>query len=418
LGGTSGIKTLPDAWGDIEYLTASYSFLFTTNDGRFATTPTADQAIPSGVSHFIIYPSGIDYYSVFALMHSYPGERATNIDPSGVYLDANGLPTLRLCFNKPVDVATLNGTSDFCFGRGVTIMRRNVLGDPFVPEVDLSASGTWDALLWQATFTFNSNQVFQPNEEIEVTIPSNIYATDGTSLGTGSSFYFTTRFDPLYAGASHVRAFLGQWTGDVPDDTINRLIHSNSILAVWYSVGRPAAMQPFRTLRYYIYPLLAYRPAFNVDPITGPPEFVKRFVLYKTCLDIMRAKYLGIMDGIFLGGGPGAAKTLADLHVVEGGGSIYASTIGPIIEWLDGIPGKQEGEVKYWLGWITGTNKWKPPVGFAWGINDPRTPHRRSSFIDDKAGYPGFSGQKDPYTNRFGNIWPNTPWRQRSSHDD
>jgi hypothetical protein len=381
VGGEDGVKSLPDAWGDVQELVGNYRFTFTTNDGRFLTPPTV--TIPSGVPTDITYPSGVTYSTIFAVRSTTPANAQWGLDPSGVYLDSNGDPTLKICFNKPVRLSSITGSGELCDPHGITIISQDVLQDPFRPIVDLSSTGIWSSVLWQATFTFDNNQVFEPNREITVTIPSTVTATDGSTLAADYSFYFTTELDPLYVGVNHVRLMpVGPMISDIPDDTILRIIHSNSILANWYSAGRPAVIQPFTSNRYTGSEVTVTRPAFTVDPVTGPPEYVKRFVLAKTWYDLLRAKYNNYIDGIMLGGGPGAAKALDDLKITQGGGSIYASTVGPIIESLEGNPKKGiKGEIQDWLDYITGAAKWKPALSFVWGLNDKTKPQGRTNFI-------------------------------------
>lgn len=237
-GANMGVHTMPDAWGNVQYLASNFQFTFITNDGRFFTVPV--QPIPSGVNPNILYPSGISYSTPFAVDHTIPCNRQGYIDPSGMYLNVSGLPTITICFNKPVDVASLNGSGEFCYSLAATVTGEDVLQDPYVGMQDYTPSGMWSAIQWQATFTFDNNTMLYPNEQITVTLPSNISATDQTSLGAPYSFYFTTEYDPYYVGVQQVRLDIGNLIADIPDDTIARLIHSNSILANWFSSGRPS----------------------------------------------------------------------------------------------------------------------------------------------------------------------------------
>jgi len=382
-GGVNGIRTLPDIWGEIYFLN-NYSWNFTTNDGRFLAPPVIIG--PSGVT--TIYPSGVSYATQFAVTSTTPANRQSQLDPSGVYLDINGDPTITICFNKPVDLGSIVGSGALCASDPITIFKENILQDPEVPNamypIDLTTSGTWSSILWQAKFTFNSNGVFLPNEAIKVKIPSTLLSTDGTSMGTEYDFYFTTRYNPFYIGANRVRLRLGTIIDDVPEDTINRLIYMNSQLANWYSFDYRNEIRPFVTTRVTGFEAIVIRPSFNLDPVTGlPPLYVLKYVEAKTMLDLLKARYFGLMDQLFLSGGPGASKMLADLRVSEGNGSIWAATIGPLVQMLEGDgTGKVKGEVKYWLDWITGANKWTSPLRAQWGRFDPLSNPRRSAFID------------------------------------
>lgn len=383
-GGPNGIRTLPDVWNDIYFLANSYSWNFTTNDGRFFTPPLIIG--PSGLN--VIYPSGVNFDTQFSVMSTTPANKQSQLDPSGIYLDLNGLPTLTICFNKPVSLGSIVGSGELCAMDPIRIFKENILQDPEFPNamypIDLTTSGTWSSILWQATFEFNSNGIFLPNEAINVQIPSTLMATDGTSLGTEYDFYFTTRYSPFYIGANRIRLRAGSLIDDIPDDTINRLIYMNSQLANWWSFDFRNEIRPFVTTRVTGFEAIVIRPSFQLDPVTGlPPLYVQKYVEAKTLLDILKARYFGLMDQLFLSGGPGASKMLADLRVAEGNGSIWAATIGPLVQMLEGDgTGKIKGEVTYWQDWITGKNKWTSPLRAQWGRYDQLSNPRRSAFID------------------------------------
>lgn len=382
-GGINGIRTLPDIWGEIYYLN-NYTWSFTTNDGRFFEPPVS--IAPSGIN--VIYPSGVNYGTQFAVTSTTPANRQSMLDPSGVYLDINGLPTLTICFNKPMSLGSILGSGELCASDPITIFKENILQDPEVPSamypIDLTTSGTWSSILWQAKFTFNSNGVFLPNESINVHIPSTLMSTDGTALGTDYDFFFTTRYNPFYIGAARVKLRLGSIIADIPDDTINRLIYMNSQLANWWSFDYRNEIRPFVTTRTTGFEAIVIRPNFQLDPVTGlPPLYVQKYVEAKTMLDLLKARYFGLMDQLFLSGGPGASKMLSDLRVSEGNGSLWSATIGPLVQMLEGDgTGKVKGEVKYWQDWITGANKWTSPLRAQWGRFDPLSNPRRSAFID------------------------------------
>jgi len=390
-GGENGVYTDADIWGDVEYLATNFRFTFITNDGRYYTP--SGETVPDGVPEDIIYPTDVSYSTTFAVTRYIPANRESNIDPSGVYLNTDGVPEITICFNKPVSISGLEGGNDICAEPGVSIVMRDVLGNPFVPEVDLTSYGDWSVILWQAKFIFGSNNIFAENREIEVTIPSTLTSTDTTSLEESTSFFFTTRYNPLYVGAKQVQLTLGRLVAGIPDDTINRIIHANSILADWYSDGRRAMIQPFLS-DLYDGTTSVIRPVFTVDPITGAPEYVKQYVLAKTCLDILRARYLGLVEGLFLSGGPGASKALDDLRITEGsGGSMYSATVGPMIQKLEAGYTVQ-GSVAYWKAYITGKHRWKPGNAVEWGANDTTIPPKRTTYLQragtEQAGTTGF----------------------------
>jgi len=53
----------------------------------------------------------------------------------------------------------------------------------------------------------------------------------GNLLGSDQYFAFTTSYDPLYCSVTKIRLAIGPYIKDIPDDTINRRIFENSILA-------------------------------------------------------------------------------------------------------------------------------------------------------------------------------------------
>lgn len=381
LGGTAGVRSVPDVWGDCDILDENYQFTFITNDGRFLVPPA--EAEPTGVPSGILYPPGVDYWTAYSIRSTQPADGTFNLDPSGVYLDSSGNPTILLCFNKPVAISSLTDSVS-CSGGPVSIISRDVLGDPFSPIHDLTSSGSWTSVLWQAIFTFSDNREFDYNQEVTVSIPSTVRSTDGTYIGTGYEFTFLTEMDPYYVGVEHVRLQpVGPYITDIPDVTIAKIIHSNSILAYWLGHGRGDVIQPWISTRYTGQEIAGFsRTGFTVDEETGPPEHVKRYVLAKTWLDLLKAKYLGYTAGIMLGGGPGGSKALDDLKISQGSGDIYKSTIGPILEQLEGNPRNGiKGEVQKWEDYVTGRAKWVPALRAQWGLNDSTKPPKRTSFI-------------------------------------
>jgi hypothetical protein len=368
---TDGILcTREDVYGPVP-LRANYSFYFITNDGRFAVVPSG---IVNPASVGVTYPSGVTYDTPFALLSVRPDHRETNIDPSGVYLDGAGNPTIRICFNKPVDILTIDpDISGICLNDGITVTMRDVDWDPYVPTIDLVSSGYWDVLLWQATLRMDHASGLGFNREVEIYIPSTVAGLDGTTLGTNYTYYFTTQFDPLYIGANRVRLALGEMLNDVSDDTLNRLIHVNSLLANWYSNDYKVMIQPFESDDIKVSELSVIRPSFTVDPVTGAPLYVKEYVLAKTMLDILKAKFLGEIDGILVGGGPGASKSLADLKITQGGIDAWRSTFGPLIDMLEDDK-KRQGSVAYWKSYITGEARMVFGLMAVWGQSDATAP--------------------------------------------
>lgn len=79
-------------------------------------------------------------------------------------------------------------------------------------------------------FTALDNQLFV-NDLVTVSIPSGIYATDGTYLESEYEFEFMTTTNPSYTNTRKVRLEAGGFLGSVEDDTIQTSILEASIEA-------------------------------------------------------------------------------------------------------------------------------------------------------------------------------------------
>lgn len=63
----------------------------------------------------------------------------------------------------------------------------------------------------------------QENRLIVVRLRGVLADTEGALLTTAWTTHFSTHFDPLYAPANRIRAEIGRFIADIPDDTINQL---------------------------------------------------------------------------------------------------------------------------------------------------------------------------------------------------
>jgi len=80
-----------------------------------------------------------------------------------------------------------------------------------------------------ATISLSLGAILTPsrpvaNRIIHISVEG-LLATDGSSLTGSIEFYYTTRFTPLYSSAMRVRLLAGEFLSEVPDDTINQIIH-------------------------------------------------------------------------------------------------------------------------------------------------------------------------------------------------
>lgn len=79
------------------------------------------------------------------------------------------------------------------------------------------------------------------NRVIHITI-TGLRALDGSELNGPIETHFTTTFDPFYSNVMRVRIIAGEFLVDVPDDTINQLVHYHSRLADFLNYVPEAAL--------------------------------------------------------------------------------------------------------------------------------------------------------------------------------
>jgi hypothetical protein len=83
---------------------------------------------------------------------------------------------------------------------------------------------------------------FLHNTEVHVTISTDVASTTGASLSSETEYFFTTEYFPLFVGASFLRTELGPSIATLTDDTLNRIIHKNSIEA-WEMSGQGISLE-------------------------------------------------------------------------------------------------------------------------------------------------------------------------------
>ena len=69
----------------------------------------------------------------------------------------------------------------------------------------------------------------QNNNVITITLDKDIASTDGDTLGSDYSFYFTTEYSPTYTNYNQIMLEIGRYIANVPEDTVWRLILSASL---------------------------------------------------------------------------------------------------------------------------------------------------------------------------------------------
>lgn len=135
---------------------------------------------------------------------------------------------------------------------------------------------------------------FMYNQEIHVVLKPGLTGVYGATTGVvydETEVVFTTSYYPKFIDQRLLRIELGSSVASLHDDTLNRIIHKNSIEAWELAAGN-----------------------FNIDE---PYPAVKRYVKVTSMLDVMDATSL--TEGVIR---DGSRKTLGDFTLVRGGGKV------------------------------------------------------------------------------------------------
>ena len=177
-------------------------------------TTNVGTVLPSGLC-FIPQASGVPTpYSIPVQLAS------THPNPSGLY-------TLSVTFNQNL---WASGVVYSEWSDWLDITAEPVNGDPAIPSAVPSGfivPPSGDTLYWTS---LNPSGWYQ-NNEITVTISEDVINASGNLLGDSQYFMFTTAYSPLYCTVTKIRMAIGPYIKDIPDDTINRRIFENSVLA-------------------------------------------------------------------------------------------------------------------------------------------------------------------------------------------
>ena len=213
-----------------ESLALTSTWYFETGETAFkspegaipSTQPDEPVACPPTVA---VLDSYIE--SNFSVIKTLPVNYATNqgtrvsgntvyrAEPSGIWVK----------FNYPIASGSIPNIDSW-----ITVSAASVNGDPAIPSSAPSGSVNSPAgkyLYWTAS----DPSGWSANNEVLVTVSENVQSASGTLLGQDEQFMFTTAFDPLYCTANKVKLAIGPYIREVPDDTINRTIYENSMLA-------------------------------------------------------------------------------------------------------------------------------------------------------------------------------------------
>ena len=193
----------------------------------------------------------------------------------------------------------------------VTFEVQPVDGDPStltaLPSGTLSningSTLTWTPASYEA-----NNYNWRVNNEITVTVDSDVISESGKTLGNQFRFMFTTLYRPYYCTVPKIRSVIGSFIREIPDDTIARNIYLNSLEA--YNIANTIYSQFL----------------WGID---SPTFAAKMWVCCKTQYDLLYAKLLDMASS-----GPGMIKRLGDFTIQEST-EIQAGVKGALQKSLD-----------------------------------------------------------------------------------
>ena len=165
-----------------------------------------------------------------------------------------------------------------------------------------------NTLTWTPDTYEGNNYTWKTNNEITVTISEKVQDYSGSLLGNQYRFMFTTNYRPFYCTVTRIRAVIGSFMRDIPDDTIARNIYFNSLEA--YNIANTIYSQ-------YLW------------DIDNPTFAAKMWVCCKTQYDMLYAKLLDMASV-----GPGQMKRLGDFSIQEST-DIQAGVKGALQKALD-----------------------------------------------------------------------------------
>jgi hypothetical protein len=147
-------------------------------------------------------------------------------------------------------------------------------------------TGTLVADADKVHWVLDSADDFLYNTQVRVKLTTSIAGSDaGATLLETTEYFFTTEYFPLFIGSDYLRIELGPAVVSLTDDTLNRIIHKNSIDA-WELSNRDFAL-------------------------TDPTWRVRKWVGCKSILDVLGV--LMLTKDLTAGG----SKTLGDLTIAS-----------------------------------------------------------------------------------------------------
>lgn len=218
-------------------------------------------------------------------------------------------------------------------------------GDPatttYMPSGVLSNT-VGDTLTWTPSTYNGNNYAWRTNNEITITIDDDVVDSTGVALGAQFRFMITTAYRPFYCAIQRIRAVIGSFIREVPDDTVARQIFFNSIEA--YNIANTIYSQY----------------TWDMD---HPPFAAQMWVCCKTQYDLLYSKLLDMASV-----GPGMMKRLGDFSIQEST-DIQAGVKGALQKALDCA--------NAWLKLLLGKYRRAKAQMAVKGVASPATPPMR-----------------------------------------
>ena len=176
----------------------------------------------------------------------------------------------------------------------VTFQSEAVDGDPATPVALPSGTLTnvnGNTLTWTPSTYMGNDYTWCVNNAITISVSGSVLAADGQTLGNEYRFMYSTPYFPYYTWVSKIRAVIGSFIREIPDDTIARNIYINSLEA--YNIANTIYSQ-------YLW------------DISSPTFAAQQWVFCKTQYDLLYSKLLDMASN-----GPGQKKNLGDFTIEE-----------------------------------------------------------------------------------------------------
>ena len=198
-------------------LEGNYQWEFTTGSGSIETPPSTYST--TGIEE--VEAEAEEGSAEFHVESTDPANREYGFEISE---DPYTGETITIVFNNPVSYYTLTDT--------ITVVSESCNGDPqFEATGELDFDIVYDANVPNTIeLQFAAGQLFE-NNIVTITLDSTIADTDGNTLGTDYTFYFSTTYNPLYTSVRRIRLDLGPLVVNIPDETIYLAIFEASLMA-------------------------------------------------------------------------------------------------------------------------------------------------------------------------------------------